>query len=232
MPRKIFISDIHGCLKTFDGLLKQLALKEEDHLFLLGDYIDRGPHSKGVIDRIIELRRANFKLTTLRGNHEQGLIYDYLSETVKGWKDMAEEAMKKSFGIERLEQLPKPYFEFFNELPFYQQEEGFIAVHAGLNFRYKNPFYSEEDLMWIRDWYKNIDYSWLGDRVIIHGHTPQTRQEIEKQLEELDEKRVIDIDAGAFLAQQKENGLGHLCAFDWTNRLLYFQENIEEENKY
>lgn len=38
MPRKIFISDIHGCLKTFDGLLKQLALKEEDHLFLLGDY--------------------------------------------------------------------------------------------------------------------------------------------------------------------------------------------------
>lgn len=232
MPRKIFISDIHGCLDTFNELLKQLALKEEDHLFLLGDYIDRGPHSKGVIDRIIELRKAEFKLTTLRGNHEQSLIYDYISETVKGWKDMADEELKRSFGIERLAQLPKPYFEFFNELPIFHHEDDFIAVHAGLNFRYEDPFHSEDDLMWIRDWYKNIDYKWLGERVIIHGHTPQTIQEIEKQLGELEEKRVINIDGGAFIAQQKGNGLGHLCAFDWTNKLLYFQENIEEDNKY
>jgi serine/threonine protein phosphatase 1 len=232
MSRKIFISDIHGCLDTFNELLKKLSLKEEDHLILLGDYIDRGPHSKGVIHRIIELRGAEFKLTTLRGNHEQMLIYDYISETVKGWKDMADEELKRSFGIERLEQLPKLYFDLLSELPFYQQEEDFIAVHAGLNFRYKDPFHSEEDLIWIRDWYRNIDYQWLGEKVIIHGHTPQTRQEIEKQLEELEEKRVINIDAGAFLSQHKGNGLGHLCAFDWTSKELYFQENIEEDSKY
>lgn len=228
MPRKIFIGDIHGCLNTFNGLLQQLTLEKGDHLILLGDYIDRGPDSKGVIDRIIELRKAEFELTALRGNHEQSLIYDYISETVKGWKDMADEAMKRSFGIERLEQLPKSYVEFFNELPFSHQEEDFIAVHAGLNFRYENPFHSEEDLMWIRDWYKNIDYQWLGDRVVIHGHTPQTREEIEKQFSELEEKRVLNIDAGAFLAEAKSNGLGFLCAFDWTNKELYFQENIEE----
>lgn len=232
MPRKIFISDIHGCLDTFTELLNQLALKEEDHLFLLGDYIDRGPHSKGVVDRIMALRKVGVKLTALRGNHEQMLIYDYISETVKGWKDMADEALKRSFGIERLEQLPKPYFEFFNELPFFHQEDDFIAVHAGLNFRYENPFHSEEDLIWIRDWYKNIDYNWLGERVVIHGHTPQTIQEIETQLAMLGEKRVLNIDAGAFMSQGKENGFGHLCAFDWTNKQLYFQENIETNNKY
>lgn len=231
MPRKIFISDIHGCLDTFTELLNQLALKEEDHLFLLGDYIDRGPHSKGVVDRIMALRKVGVKLTALRGNHEQMLIYDYISETVKGWKDMADEALKRSFGIERLEQLPKPYFEFFNELPFFHQEDDFIAVHAGLNFRYENPFHSEEDLIWIRDWYKNIDYNWLGERVVIHGHTPQTIQEIETQLAMLGEKRVLNIDAGAFMSQGKENGFGHLCAFDWTNKQLYFQENIETNNK-
>ncbi|WP_367391189.1 metallophosphoesterase family protein [Lewinella sp. LCG006] len=232
MPRKIFISDIHGCLDTFTELLNQLALKEEDHLFLLGDYIDRGPHSKGVVDRIMALRKAGVKLIALRGNHEQMLIYDYISETVKGWKDMADEALKRSFGIERLEQLPKPYFEFFNELPFFHQEDDFIAVHAGLNFRYESPFHSEEDLIWIRDWYKNIDYNWLGERVVIHGHTPQTIQEIETQLAMLGEKRVLNIDAGAFMSQGKENGFGHLCAFDWTNKQLYFQENIETNNKY
>lgn len=231
MPRKIFISDIHGCLDTFTELLNQLALKEEDHLFLLGDYIDRGPHSKGVVDRIMALRKVGVKLTALRGNHEQMLIYDYISETVKGWKDMADEALKRSFGIERLEQLPKLYFEFFNELPFFHQEDDFIAVHAGLNFRYENPFHSEEDLIWIRDWYKNIDYNWLGERVVIHGHTPQTIQEIETQLAMLGEKRVLNIDAGAFMSQGKENGFGHLCAFDWTNKQLYFQENIETNNK-
>ncbi|WP_020535299.1 metallophosphoesterase family protein [Lewinella cohaerens] len=232
MPRKIFISDIHGCLNTLNELLEQLSLKKGDHLILLGDYIDRGPHSKGVIDRVIKLGSAEFTLTTLRGNHEQMLIHDYLSETVKGWKDMADEVLKMSFGIERLEQLSRSYFDFCNELPFYHEEDDFIAVHAGLDFSNENPFHSKENLIWIRDWYKNIDYQWLGQRVIIHGHTPQTRNEIEKQLEELDEKQVLNIDGGAFLAQQKENGLGHLCAFDWTNRKLYFQENIEESSKY
>jgi serine/threonine protein phosphatase 1 len=229
MPRKIFIGDIHGCLNTFNELLQQLLLEKGDHLILLGDYIDRGPDSKGVIDRILELRKADFLLTTLRGNHEQMLIHDYISETVKGWKDMADEALKNSFGIERLEELPEMYFDFCNELPFYQSEKDFIAVHAGLNFRHEDPLHSKEELIWIREWYKNVNYQWLGDCIIIHGHTPQTREEIEQQFAELEEKKVLNIDAGAFLAEQKEHGLGYLCAFDWTNKELRFQENIEEK---
>ena len=50
--RQIAVSDIHGCLKTFDNLLDKLALTQLDELFILGDYVDRGPDSKGVIDRI------------------------------------------------------------------------------------------------------------------------------------------------------------------------------------
>ena len=49
------ISDIHGCAKTFEALLEQIALTKDDTLFLLGDLIDRGPGSKEVVDKVLQL---------------------------------------------------------------------------------------------------------------------------------------------------------------------------------
>lgn len=58
MKRIIAIGDIHGCSKTFKTLLhKGLKIKKHDEIFCLGDFIDRGPDSKGVIDLILELRK-------------------------------------------------------------------------------------------------------------------------------------------------------------------------------
>jgi fructose-1,6-bisphosphatase len=54
--RQFAISDIHGHLKTFQALLKRIDFTVHDELYLLGDFIDRGPDSKGVIDHIEELR--------------------------------------------------------------------------------------------------------------------------------------------------------------------------------
>ena len=68
------IGDIHGCSKTFKELLDKIGLIEGDELYLLGDYIDRGPDSKGVIDTIFELREKGFKVICLRGNHESMLL--------------------------------------------------------------------------------------------------------------------------------------------------------------
>lgn len=67
--RTLAIGDIHGCAMALDTLLQLVNLKPTDQLIFLGDYIDRGPNSKGVLDRLIQLRLTG-QVTTLRGNHE------------------------------------------------------------------------------------------------------------------------------------------------------------------
>ncbi|MEL6562208.1 MAG: metallophosphoesterase family protein, partial [Bacteroidota bacterium] len=162
MRRKILVGDIHGCLATFEYLLEQININiESDSLYLLGDYIDRGPNSKGVIDKIASLIKEGFDVKPIRGNHEQMLISDHLAEVNKGWFDMADEEFKNSFGIKNLTELPIEYIDFCKNLPFYIIEDEFIAVHAGINFRTQNPLERLEDLIWIRDWYDSIDYDWL-----------------------------------------------------------------------
>ena len=72
--RRWAIPDIHGCAKTFAALIEQLKPKPEDQIFLLGDYINRGPDSVGVIDFLLKMREEGFHVYTLRGNHEDMLL--------------------------------------------------------------------------------------------------------------------------------------------------------------
>ena len=69
----IAIGDIHGCARTLDALLQTLAPKSDETLLFVGDYIDRGPDSKGVIDRLIRLKKEH-PCIFLRGNHEDLLL--------------------------------------------------------------------------------------------------------------------------------------------------------------
>jgi serine/threonine protein phosphatase 1 len=71
--RLLAIGDIHGCLTAFDTLLGQLAAGPDDWIISLGDYIDRGPNSRGVLDRLLELSRGGH-LIPIRGNHEQMML--------------------------------------------------------------------------------------------------------------------------------------------------------------
>ena len=73
--RKIAVSDIHGCLKTFKALVEeQVVLNPQDELYLLGDFIDRGPDSKGVLDYVMQLDEAGYQVHCLRGNHEDMML--------------------------------------------------------------------------------------------------------------------------------------------------------------
>jgi serine/threonine protein phosphatase 1 len=67
--RTLAIGDIHGCLRAFDQLLDAIRLQPDDLLVTLGDYVDRGPDSAGVLDRLIELKRR-CRLVALKGNHD------------------------------------------------------------------------------------------------------------------------------------------------------------------
>lgn len=71
--RTLAIGDIHGCLTALDRLLAEVDLQPDDVLVTLGDYVDRGPASKGVIDRLLDLSQR-CQLLPLRGNHEVMMI--------------------------------------------------------------------------------------------------------------------------------------------------------------
>ena len=92
--RRFAISDIHGCIKTFKTLVDRIEFSKEDTLYLLGDYIDRGPDSKGVIDHIWKIQEEGYRVHCLRGNHEQMLLEEL--KNIKFWYQ-GEPAMLKSF---------------------------------------------------------------------------------------------------------------------------------------
>ena len=221
MPRYA-ISDIHGCAKTFKALLEKIKLVKEDDLFLLGDYIDRGPDSRGVIDHIWELQNEGFKVNCLRGNHEQMLIDEV--EKTNEWYN-GEAATLASFEVNQNIDIPKKYIDWIKRLEYYFELDDYILVHAGLNFSKKDPLADLKEMMWIRRWYDQIDRDWLGKRIIVHGHTPIEKMTVEDFLKTFDHLPVIDIDSGCFY---ENAGYGNLCAFNLDNQKLIFQPNLDK----
>ena len=71
--RTLAIGDIHGNLDQFDALLEAITLTPDDHLILLGDYVDRGPDSAGVLKRILSLQKTHH-VTAIKGNHEEMML--------------------------------------------------------------------------------------------------------------------------------------------------------------
>jgi len=224
--RKFAISDVHGCRNTFEELLQQIGLTKNEELYLLGDYIDRGPDSKGVIDFIWQLREDGYQVHCLRGNHEEMMLGSMID---KSWRDNwigyngGAETIT-SFGVQSWREIPEQYLIFLLELDYFFEVDEYILVHAGLDFEEDDPFGQRHSLIWIRDWYENIDYDWLGDRIIVHGHTPQPSMFTKSMLKDIDHLQVIDIDNGCVFPHSK---LNTLCAFELTERKLFFQKNIE-----
>ncbi|MEN9610521.1 MAG: hypothetical protein RLZZ628_1335 [Bacteroidota bacterium] len=218
--RQLAIGDIHGCLKLFEGLLEQMQFSKNDELFLLGDYVDRGMNSKGVIDKIIELRHNGFKVNCLMGNHEQLLLHNYYNYDPDAY--YPDSACLNSFKARSVRNIPEKYIAFFKSLPLYMTTEKYILVHAGLNFKAQDPFSDAESLTWIRYWYMDLDKDWLNGRIILHGHTPQTIQDTEKMFKRLNRMPVLNLDCCAFYSEREPKNHA-LCGFDMTHRKLYFQ---------
>ena len=229
--RKIAISDIHGCLSTFKALLDKLAFSTSDKLFLIGDFIDRGPDAKGVIDYVIELREQGYNLVCLKGNHEVMMEQARKdSFAFNGWLDSGGLQTINSFQTNSLDAIAEKYWDFMFGLEYIVLEEPFIFVHAGLNFNAPNPLQDLDAMMWIRNWYDHIDRNWLGDRIIVHGHTPKTKSSIEMNFRLKDQLQYLDIDGGCFHIVHP--GMGNLCAFDITNDQLVFQKNLDDMSSW
>jgi serine/threonine protein phosphatase 1 len=223
------ISDIHGCSKTFTALLEKIAFSKSDSLYLLGDYIDRGPDSKGVIDQIMKMTEDGYQVHCLRGNHEQ-MMLDGLTDAVKkhAWEMAGGKETLLSFGVSGLKEIPEKYIHFLHDLAYYFEVDGYILVHAGLSFWETGRLEDKKSMLWMRSWYNDIDYKWLDERIVIHGHTPQPRMESDEQLAFIQTQRYLNIDNGCvFASRVRGMDMGNLLAFDMTNQALYSVANID-----
>lgn len=204
------ISDIHGHNLTFERLLKKIRFQKSDELIILGDYIDRGPDSKAVLDTIMNLKDQNYKITCLMGNHEQMLLQTVEDPSFKSnWIRNGGDITLSSFSTSSIEKIPQKYIDFISSLKLYHELEDYIFVHAGVNMLAENPLEDKDSLLWLRDWEGKYNQKWLGNRTVIHGHTPMCRNNILSQGEY--NEKVIGIDNGCFVDRP---GYGSLCALD------------------
>ena len=197
----IAIGDIHGCLTTLQRLVSQLP--EQEELVFLGDYIDRGPSSAGVIGFLSSLGRER-PCRFLKGNHEDLMMraIRYKSE-VPNWLINGGQATLNSYGVDldqwmdcedRGEFLGKD-ISFFNPLPTYFENNETIFVHAGIDPLLPGMSGQDEQLlMWVRErFYRNAD-RWQGKRVVF-GHTPTRSLGLEGH-SVFRSHRVVGIDTG------------------------------------
>ncbi|MCL1469603.1 metallophosphoesterase family protein [Argonema antarcticum] len=132
--RILAIGDIHGCSIALDSLLAAVDPQQNDKIITLGDYVDHGRDSKGVIDRLIALHDEG-QLVALRGNHEQLMLNSRYSEKLSGWLHLGGDATLASysgFGDRlSLQDVPDSHWEFLENkcVNWYETDKHFF-VHA------------------------------------------------------------------------------------------------------
>lgn len=191
--RILAIGDIHGCLDKLIELLNRMGPGRTDTIVFLGDYIDRGPDSRGVVEVILGLRQSVPKTICLRGNHEDMFLTVYTEgEGELAFLCNGGGATLASYDITIREALqgrgiPEGHVSFFSSLPLYYETGEYLFVHAGLRPGLSLADQSPEDLLWIREEF--ICSDWDFGRTVVFGHTPRR--------EPLVTSRRIGIDTGA-----------------------------------
>lgn len=224
MQRTFVIPDIHGCCRTFQMLLEQIGLNKEDILYLLGDYIDRGSDSRGVINEILARQGAGFDVRPVLGNHEDMLLKCIDSgedQDLWQWLEDGGDITLKSYCVQHPLDIDPVHIEFMRMLPLYHVSETHIFVHAGLNFCLKNPLSpkARQSMLWQRS--AAVDRRKTGGRVIVSGHTIQQMDSIEESLV----TGHIRLDNGCFTGGRYP-GIGSLVALELNAIKLYVQENV------
>ena len=232
------IPDIHGCLKTLRTLVEDMiVLRKDDTLIFLGDIIDRGPNSKGVIDYVRKLEGSCSKVCVIRGNHEDYMAKVYREEQEKkgirktlglksasyrAWLNLGGEETMDSFEVDKVLDIPEEYILWIESLDFYLEWEKFLIVHAGFNFEAEDIFSDTLAMMWTREY--NIDPEKLGDRKIVHGHLPVTLEFIYQSINS-SSFQFIDLDNGVYMTEKP--GYGNLLALELNTMELLVQPNMD-----
>ena len=137
MPgRLIAIGDLHGCVAALDAILENVAPQADDTIVTLGDYIDRGPDSRGVVARLLELRTA-CRLVPLLGNHDDILldICQGAEELMGDWLTFGGEETLASYQTTKPQKIPVDHIEFLESCTLMYEAERHFFTHGSYDPR-------------------------------------------------------------------------------------------------
>jgi len=206
--RIIAIGDIHGCSAALDAVLAAADPRPGDTVVALGDYVDRGPDSRGALDRLIALGER-CRLVPILGNHDEMLL-DIVSlrpSLLADWLSYGGDATLASYGCTNPQGIPEEHIAFLRSCASWHETEGHFYVHA--SYLPRKPFKKQpaDVLRWesIRD---NVPRPHRSGKVAVVSHTSQKNGEV------LDLGHLICIDTWVY-------GDGWLTALDVDSGQLW-----------
>lgn len=168
------VGDIHGCLAQLTRLLEKCcryAAGRPARFIFLGDYIDRGADSRGVVELIMEMQNADPDgVIALAGNHEDFLRQLDRPADLDLWLANGGDKMLASYGADSAKEIPYEHLTWLRNLPTHFDDGLRFFVHAGIRPGVPLDRQVRHDLLWIREPF----LSWFGmsERCIVHGHSP------------------------------------------------------------
>jgi len=207
------IGDIHGRADLLDQLHRQIeadaAASDATRrvVVYLGDYVDRGLDSKGVIDRLLADPLPGFEKVFLKGNHEDAFLKFFLEpEFGRDWKYYGGLETLMSYGVKALplkdepeafvaardelaKLFPASHLDFLGNLRLFHEEGDYYFAHAGVRPGRALEAQQADDLMWIREDFIESDADF--GKVVVHGHTPE-EQPVQRA-------NRIGVDTGAYI---------------------------------
>ena len=224
MLNQYVIPDLHGCIETLKYVLSTLLKPVKgDRIFFLGDFVNKGPDSKGVIDLFAGLVESEIDVFAVRGNHDQ--LFLNARKSVSDYNIFLErggESTMESFKVNNIESIPGKYFKLLEDLPFYIELEEYILVHAGFDFSSSDPFNDEISMLNIRDF--TYSASITRNRAIIHGHNASPFSSIINNL--IERKNMIyNIDNGCVYRERAD--MGNLVILNLKDFSYHIQPNLD-----
>jgi serine/threonine protein phosphatase 1 len=177
--RRFVIGDVHGCVDELERLLDGLAPAADDTVCFLGDYVDRGPDPRGVVERLIRLQGEGPQCVFLKGNHED-MFLAFMGRPGRhgdaflwngGNATLASYGCDGMSGAEVAARLPESHAAFLGGLRTHAFLGDFLCVHAGVRPTRPLAAQSEEDLLWIREEFIKQPHPY--PYTVLFGHTPQ-----------------------------------------------------------
>ena len=168
--RLIAIGDIHGCSAALESIIDSINPSDDDVIVTLGDYVDRGPDTPGVLDQLIALRRR-CKLVPLLGNHDQVMLAAIFGKIApKLWMEMDGDKTVEAYGSIR--DIPPEHTDFLSACELCVETDSHIFMHACYNPNLELEKQSIDDLLWtsLRD---EIPAPHKSGKQAIVGHTSQ-----------------------------------------------------------
>ncbi|MFO7847788.1 MAG: metallophosphoesterase family protein [Balneolaceae bacterium] len=215
----VAIGDIHGCSKSLKALWEKLEPYEKYiHLFV-GDYIDRGPDSREVVDFLLKVKQER-KTVFLRGNHEVMLLDALETGNTRNWMLNGGQSTLNSYGKgAELKDIPESHLEFFKRTRLYFETENYFFVHAGIPptltvEESKEDASAHDYFFWGREHLNAFAPPW--EKTVVFGHTPQPFP--------IQQQKMIGIDTGCVY---KRPGLGKLTAVRLPEKRFIHQVSLD-----